>query len=474
MKSREERLAIQAELGNIRESIEADLISNYEGVVGVGIGLKEVGSELTEEITFIVYVDQKKDEGEIDSNQVLPTTIQGYNIDVQSVPRVEMCAEERRFRPLIGGTQIQGIGTMGCMAQLNADGTPVILTNHHVVYPNNSAAVVGPNDRIGQPGAASVACCCACGDVGSVLAGQRDVNIDAAIARIKGYNPGETKRTHWSNEIQRIGWVAGFNTMFVINEPVRKHGRTTELTSGTITGLAVPVSVGDPGAPGGTRMMTGQMAITSVDANPFIRGGDSGSVLVNQDNEVIGLLHAGGGLIALATPIAVVQATMGITIQRAGTAGVLPLSAVEAEMEEAVIEGVGTEADLARVDQMMNQSENGKALLSWYYKFQPEIIQLINTNREVGAAWQRYKGPSFLGHVLKNLRESEHPIPHEIEGYSRQNLLLKLSDVLEKNGSVELKPMVSEFTHKLLNYFSQGTSFSSFIEAMENDHSQEQ
>ena len=55
----------------------------------------------------------------------------------------------------IGNDSSSGLGTLGCLAQLNTDGTIVLLSNHHVMMHGGAAN----GELIGQP---EISCCCCC------------------------------------------------------------------------------------------------------------------------------------------------------------------------------------------------------------------------------------------------------------------------------------------------------------------------
>ncbi|HVI70418.1 MAG TPA: hypothetical protein VM656_02905, partial [Pyrinomonadaceae bacterium] len=87
--------------------------------------------------------------------------------------------------------------------------------------------------------------------------------------------------------------LAGFNSR------IWKSGRTTELTNGTITATNGTFNVNrTPGGPLWGRFVN-QIAITPGISNP----GDSGSTIVNSQNQVVGLLHAGSAQITIASRI---------------------------------------------------------------------------------------------------------------------------------------------------------------------------
>lgn len=444
------------------------------GVLGVGIGFREKSGIFEDEICFIVYVEEKKSASQFPANETIPKEILGLKTDVQAIETVSLTVEERKFRPLIGGikivssagvvyssggTTIHG-GTLGCVARLVSDNTPVLLTNHHVLYPTNSAAVpnAAGNDKVGQPSAPATCCCCLGTQVATIIAGQRDGTIDAAIARIQGYNAGETDFVNYTNEILSIGWIAGTNATVTVGDVVRKFGKSSELTTGTINAISAATSVTDPGAPGGSRIMSGQIRVTSPAGQTFSIAGDSGSVLVNANNEIIGLNHASNSAVGplhvtMATPIATVMTTLGIAIDRTGTADTIPLSAN--------VEGnpVLDETDLAPFLHS-GETESAPPFLNKFLdsveNHLSEIMNLINNNREVKVVWNKNKGPAFTGHLQKGMKEKNHKIPFEIEGVSRVQLALSISFALEKNGSPALKSWIDKYAEDLILLLANG------------------
>lgn len=72
----------------IKEKFESELLG-MPNVVGVGIGLRQVGGEFTDEIALIVMVKKKIDVAELPSEDVLPDQLEGLRIDVQEVGDVQ-------------------------------------------------------------------------------------------------------------------------------------------------------------------------------------------------------------------------------------------------------------------------------------------------------------------------------------------------------------------------------------------------
>ena len=78
---------------------------------------------------------------------------------------------------------------------------------------------------------------------------------------------------------------------------VKKSGRTTGLTTGTVQLLDASVQVGYGG--GRTALFTNQILTTNMS-----KGGDSGSLLVDgEGNKAVGLLFAGSVVVTIHNPL---------------------------------------------------------------------------------------------------------------------------------------------------------------------------
>lgn len=130
-----------------------------------------------------------------------------------------------------------------------------------------------------------------------------DNSYDAALGRL-------LDGAMFNDEILNIGRVEG--TMApVLGQRVRKMGRTTGLTFGTITLLNATVNVGYTTSRGNrTARFTGQVITEAMS-----QGGDSGSLIVDaSQNKAVGLLFAGSPLATIFSPIDVVLAGLNVII----------------------------------------------------------------------------------------------------------------------------------------------------------------
>ncbi|MGB7342311.1 MAG: hypothetical protein WBC91_25660 [Phototrophicaceae bacterium] len=113
-------------------------------------------------------------------------------------------------------------------------------------------------------------------------------------------------------EIMKIGAPSG--TMPVsLGMKVRKYGRTTQYTEGTVTLINATIDVGYRTLIGNrTARFVGQVMTTGMS-----QGGDSGSLIVDGNSQnAVGLLFAGSGTATIFTPIDRVLKKLGVSLTR--------------------------------------------------------------------------------------------------------------------------------------------------------------
>ncbi len=210
-------------------------------------------------------------------------------------------------------------GTLGSLVQ-DSNSVQYILSNNHVLAKTNRGVV---GDAIIQPGLIDQdpACFKDTADAVSNLSDfvplsfrrNRPNHVDAAIAEVE---PGMVDP---SGSILNIGQVSNVVTAPLLGMAVKKNGRTTGLTFGTVTALDVTVDVQYDRACGLTLLpqtarFTGQVMIGASD---FSSGGDSGSLIVENCSShpsPVALLFAGNGTNTVANPIGEVLSELGVSI----------------------------------------------------------------------------------------------------------------------------------------------------------------
>jgi hypothetical protein len=280
-----------------KESAEDDLLRR-PGVTGVGIGYKYVGGVRTSQTAIQVFVNQKRD---VSGDQTIPREINGVPTDViqrtfelhparKNVLELEPMADTGTYNPVKGGISIGPCraiggfvfaGTLGVPVRDRATGNPLLLSNFHVMCVDNTFAV---GDQMTQPSRVDTGSCPG-GVVGTLLRSALTASVDGAVCTLSGRGS--------ACEIVDIGAVTG-TAVATLGMAVRKRGRTTGLTFGTVDSISLSVIVDyEDGI--GNRTLTNQIGIQPDTAhNPkFGDHGDSGSVVVDGGVRVVGLYFAG-------------------------------------------------------------------------------------------------------------------------------------------------------------------------------------
>jgi hypothetical protein len=311
-------------------------------VVGVGIGLRQRGGRVLDELCVVALVRRKRPRTALAPDAIVPAEIEGIPVDVLEVGDLRAQVDRTaRFRPAPGGVSLGHYqitaGTLGCVVRDRSNGARLILSNNHVLANGNEASL---EDPILQPGPAdggreendALALLerfvpieysrepATCGvarfvvEAGNFVAGvigskhrlesyqedpQASNRVDAAVAR--PLIDGEV-----GDEILEIGRVSG-TAAPALGLSVRKSGRTTGLTTGQITIIETTVDV-DYG--GKTARFEGQLI-----SGPMSQPGDSGSLLVSgTTQQAVGLLFAGSTQATIYNPIADVLQALNVEL----------------------------------------------------------------------------------------------------------------------------------------------------------------
>lgn len=282
---------------------ERDLLKK-QNVVVVGRGKKTVRGRKTDRDAIVVGVIKKMPEAQLKKSDIVPKKIKNLETDVVETGEINALAVDRKskIRPAPGGVSIGHFeitaGTLGMVARKG--GERYILSNNHVLANCNKGEV---GDPIVQPGkyddgtlADTIAHLseyvpirfgnsgCFIGNIVKVIVKALNKalllpnTVDAAIAR-------PIHDDDVSDEILEVGIPEGFNEVDV-GDAVKKSGRTTGLMSGEVTmvGAVARVNYGEEGI----ATFEDQIITTNIGAP-----GDSGSIVLNEANHVVGLLFAG-------------------------------------------------------------------------------------------------------------------------------------------------------------------------------------
>ena len=199
-------------------------------------------------------------------------------------------------------------GTLGARLK-GSNGQYYALSNNHVFAVENMAAL---GDPIIQPGQADNGCRSTTADQIGTLAGFVPLNFsrngtnvaDAAAALVTTGTVGN------STPSNGYGTPSATTRTATLNMSVQKYGRTTSLTTGSVTGVNATVKVRY--SKGHTATFVNQIVIGS----GFSDSGDSGSLIVTNDANLnpVGLLFAGSSSTTIGNPIAAVLSQLGTVL----------------------------------------------------------------------------------------------------------------------------------------------------------------
>jgi hypothetical protein len=447
---RNQMRAMEAMLPEVRRELER--LPNVDHVV---VGAKEVNGVATEQPAFQVYVRAKVAESELGPSETIPGQIGGFPTDVILIGKASLFQEDTDgYRPLFGGCQLQqqvgSSGTLGVIALATAGslapvGAPVIVTNNHV------APTIG--DWVGQPSAPCDSWCCLCCDVGRVVDTRADTAVDVSIATL-------SSGMRFSHEILGRGVIRGSAPVATLlpAAPVFKRGRTTRLTEGRFSNATSSLTPN-------TITLVNQIRITpAVAGTPFALPGDSGSVIVDAQNRVVGLLFAGDDpplTGVYANRIDDVRSAMNIDFPLIGTAGAIPLTAgvINDEIDDM------TKMWLPLRSKVM-ASEAGRQWSEIVARHRTEVGQLVRHNRPTTTTWNRYHGPSFVSHYLKTVRDNGYLAPEEIGGIRVENLLLGMAAVLQEHGSPPLSQAIWRHYLQIIESAKDCRTVEAFLDRM--------
>jgi hypothetical protein len=311
-----------------------------QNVVATGIGYKSVSGKATKDLSIICSVEVKKAKERLSANDLVPPLIGSLPTDVKPVGVLRAFQDPReRYRPAPGGVSIGHYqitaGTLGCLVK--KDDVTYILSNNHVLANSNEAS---PGDPVFQPGpydGGSLS-----NDQIAVLSefipiifeedGQNSCKIAGLSAsllnqiarligsksRLRAYRIQQAEN-HTDCAIAKplnpedvLNEILGYGKINSVREgelgmEIKKSGRTTGLTSGTIEQVDVSARV-SYGA-NKTALFTDQLL-----AGAMSQGGDSGSAVLSEDNNLVGLLFAGSDSTTIINRISHVFNALGVSL----------------------------------------------------------------------------------------------------------------------------------------------------------------
>ncbi|MCD3246330.1 hypothetical protein G8S21_10315 [Clostridium botulinum C] len=272
---------------------------NKANVVGIGCGYKIKNGFYTNKLCIQVFTNKKLHSNQLNSQDLIPNLYKGILTDVIQTGVFSSCSLSRRIRPTVGGYVIGNeykneiSATLGCLVTDNKD--LFILSNNHVLAMLNEAPL---GTKIIQPS-------CNWGgsfetDVIAILSKYIQIRflgvisiptnyVDCAIGKV-------INKSLVSSKIAFVGLPTG-TIIPRLNENVTKVGYKTELTMGIIKSIhnTIVTEFDDNGK---KAMFKEQILTTRMGES-----GDSGAMLLDRNNNVIGLLMSNADTHSTFNPI---------------------------------------------------------------------------------------------------------------------------------------------------------------------------
>jgi hypothetical protein len=303
-------------------------LMNLEHVIGIGYGLKEKSGKTTYDDAIIILVDKKLPINMVKKQDLIPHDIEDYKTDVIEIGELNFFEDSStvrisKMRPAKPGVSIGHYkitaGTFGAVVKDKKTGELLILSNNHILanISNGNDNRAKPGDVILQPGVYD-----------------KGVMPNDIIAHLERFIPIEKKEgksecpfaiivERISNSLLHI-FKPNYNLKFLkegtdnivdcavakpvssnfINEEIfdigkvkgcrdaevgmkiQKSGRTSGITTGRIRAIDATVEV---------KMSETEVAVFSDQfvTDAISKPGDSGSLVLDMDNNAVGLLFAG-------------------------------------------------------------------------------------------------------------------------------------------------------------------------------------
>ena len=272
-----------------------DFCMNLENVKGIGFGFKSINGIGTLEPCIHVLVEKKVDCKYLSKDNVIPKFFMGIKTDVIEIGKGGFRYNSifpMKLRPLKGGCDIATIyekddvyGTLACIVSKKKlfKKEYFILSNNHVLADINKLPIGTP---IIQPSKSSIL-----NIENEVIANlftfvklkvydgnKKNVNyVDCALAKINN-NIGITRT------IFDVGEIKGVSTP-KLGARIKKYGASSGLSRGKITTIDATFEIEQEG--------NKYMFKNQVLADIFNISGDSGSLILNEFNEAVGLFWGG-------------------------------------------------------------------------------------------------------------------------------------------------------------------------------------
>jgi len=301
-----------------QQFVDAQKWRRGRNIVGYGIARRITRGVVTGELALKVYVRRKLPRSAVSARDMVPGELEGpgvggtvtFDVEAVGVQRLELHGQ--KHRPLSPGFSIgiaRSVGTLGCFVTLSSDRSQkrrFLLSNAHVIagsgFARRGSSVFQPAlEQDGGKSKDKVATLFRSSKL-SFDASRHTNLIDAAIALIT--------ENELDPVIPHVGPIAGVNFRITRGMKIKKFGRTTGLTHGEVRDIDYRTFLRYP-TPRGLRKAGFKNLVF---CTKYSEPGDSGSVILDSRNNVVGLHICGQSSGSSFIPIKAVCDELGVRV----------------------------------------------------------------------------------------------------------------------------------------------------------------
>lgn len=495
------------------------------GVVRVGYGFKQTAGQLTGEHAYRVYVANKRPLDQVAPDERIPAQLDGVATDVlvadvrrpmTKTPSISAGDKISRFIP----NDSQASGTLGAIVRVGAD--RYILTNQHVlddtmnlfdgaydvydphlktcagIHCNHPVAQVKGNSGVramrteADGNAYFVDCALAklgsdvtatnrLAGIGALDQGARDLSLEVGTS-VRVQKHGARTGTSVGTVIE---WHAhnGPNEEFpdVEDWSLRVHPSPGATFSGSWTlDPATDQNAKLAAFAGATVHLTisndGDDKTLHASGTTMADEGDSGSIVVDDQRRVVGLLWASYA-VAFDVLIDDEPRTVRIPLGDASVSYFFPVCrALGLDPQTAIIPPAAFSAgaavelplpaqdDLQRLEALAAETPLGRRLIALLSVHYAELAHLVHHRRRVTVTWHRSHGPAFVAAALHATRGRDAALPGSLV-----DALARMRAAIAAEGSPALVAAIDTEADAILRVAARATSVSSLLAALRDD-----
>lgn len=114
-------------------------------------------------------------------------------------------------------------------------------------------------------------------------------------------------------------------------------------------------------------------------------------------------------------------------------------------------------------EDQLKVSALGREVLAVIRAHADEVMYLVNKNRPTMVCWQRNHGPKFIKSVVDSGFKEDVEFVKEINGVTMETIILQMAEVMQDNGTPELKMTIGKFAATVIKIAREASSLRDVI-----------